>query len=254
MARHVDDLRVALAAMSDRDANDPWWVPAPIVGPDLDRPIRVAVARGVQGADASAIDSHVADGITRAADALADAGYDVCEIEPPGLDEAAALWTTLVFTEIGVILLPKLRPLLGEDSLRFLELALELFPPVDLSAYAEALGARQGIARRWTRFQKRYPLVLAPVSTRLPFPVGQDVADAAGTRGVLESMRFVTPFNLIGLPSVAVPVGRANGLPRGVQLVGDRYREDVCLNAASAIEARCGVLTPIDPREARRDD
>jgi amidase len=32
-----------------------------------------------------------------------------------------------------------------------------------------------------------------------------------------------------------------------VQLIGDRYREDLCLAAAQAIEERVGVFTPIDP-------
>jgi amidase len=36
-------------------------------------------------------------------------------------------------------------------------------------------------------------------------------------------------------------------LPQGVQLIGPRYREDLCLDAAQAIEDRLGVLTPIDP-------
>jgi amidase len=33
LARHVADLRLALAAMSPGDARDPWWVPAPLTGP-----------------------------------------------------------------------------------------------------------------------------------------------------------------------------------------------------------------------------
>ena len=45
-----------------------------------------------------------------------------------------------------------------------------------------------------------------------------------------------------------MPVGVANGLPQAVQIIGDRYREDLCLDAAEAIEARLGVITPIDPR------
>jgi amidase len=31
-------------------------------------------------------------------------------------------------------------------------------------------------------------------------------------------------------------------------VVGPRYREDLCLDAAEAIEARLGVDSPIDPR------
>ena len=54
-------------------------------------------------------------------------------------------------------------------------------------------------------------------------------------------------INALGLPAVALPVGIANGLPQAVQLIGPRYREDVCLDAA-ALEDRLGIITPIDPR------
>jgi hypothetical protein len=39
------------------------------------------------------------------------------------------------------------------------------------------------------------------------------------------SMRLVVAMNLLGLPTAAVPVGVANGLPQGVQLIGPMYRE-----------------------------
>jgi amidase len=47
---------------------------------------------------------------------------------------------------------------------------------------------------------------------------------------------------------VALPVGIGDGLPQAVQVIGPRYREDLCLDAATAIEDRLGILTPIDPR------
>ena len=65
------------------------------------------------------------------------------------------------------------------------------------------------------------------------------------------SMRLTLVANLLGLPSVALPAGIAGGLPQGVQLIGPRYREDLCLAAAQAIEDRLGVITPIDPPPAR---
>jgi len=61
-------------------------------------------------------------------------------------------------------------------------------------------------------------------------------------------MRLVVSVNFLGLPSVAVPVGLADGIPQGVQIIGSRYREDLCLDAAAAIEQQVGVLTPIDPK------
>jgi amidase len=47
---------------------------------------------------------------------------------------------------------------------------------------------------------------------------------------------------------VALPVGIRDGLPQAVQVIGPRYREDLILEAAAAIEDRVGIITPIDPR------
>jgi amidase len=33
-----------------------------------------------------------------------------------------------------------------------------------------------------------------------------------------------------------------------VQIIGPRFREDLCLDAAAVVEAGTGPLTPIDPR------
>jgi amidase len=60
-----------------------------------------------------------------------------------------------------------------------------------------------------------------------------------------QSTQLAVP--VLGLPSIAVPTGVANGLPVGVQIIAGRYREDLCLEAAEAIEARAGVRTPINP-------
>ena len=82
MARHARDLRLALAAMSGPDPRDPWSVPAPLQGPEVARPMRVAVTidPAYQG-----VDPQVAEAVRHAATALAEAGYAVEEREPPSL-------------------------------------------------------------------------------------------------------------------------------------------------------------------------
>ena len=245
MARHVGDLRLALAAMSGPDPRDPWWTPAPLESPAPSTALpRVAVVADPAG---FGVHEDVESGVRQAAEALADAGYSVDEVEPPVVREAAELWSALVFAEITTTMLPLMRPLLSEGAATFMDLSLPQLSEVDLAGFMSALAARQAIARQWSEFHTRYPLVLGPVSTQPAFPVGRDVESAETVANLAGSLALVTTVNLLGLPAVAVPVGVVDGLPQGVQIIGDRYREDLCLDAADAIETRLGVVTPIDP-------
>ena len=61
-------------------------------------------------------------------------------------------------------------------------------------------------------------------------------------------MRMVLAVNLLGLPAVVLPAGTSAGLTQSVQVIAPRYREDLCLDAAAAIEAAAPMPTPIDPR------
>ncbi len=61
---------------------------------------------------------------------------------------------------------------------------------------------------------------------------------------------FTAVFNVLELPSTQIPAGLdAQGLPLGVQVVGARGRDHLCLGVARALEEEFGVLTPIDPRK-----
>jgi amidase len=63
-------------------------------------------------------------------------------------------------------------------------------------------------------------------------------------------MRSALLAPLLGLPGLAVPVGRHGKLRTGVQIMAMRNREDLCLDAGEVIEAAEGVVTPIDPTGA----
>jgi amidase len=53
---------------------------------------------------------------------------------------------------------------------------------------------------------------------------------------------------LAGVPGLAVPTGPVDGVPTGVQIVAERFREDLCFDAGEVIEAMWSPETPIDPR------
>src|SRR5471032_1761603 len=91
LARSIGDLRIGLAAMSGKDARDPWWAPAPLEGPVM--PKRAALCFHPDGLETVAeVKAAVADAGKR----LERAGWVVEEIEnTPPLREAAELQTKL---------------------------------------------------------------------------------------------------------------------------------------------------------------
>ena len=244
LARRVRDVRLGLAAMSARDPRDPWWAPAPLLGEPAARPVRVALtidpAKGGVRAD-------VAAAVREAGNALANAGYAVEEIEPPDVEGVAATWATICINEMRHVTQPWIRKYGGAAINRSLDLTLAAVPDVGLDGYMKALALRAKHIRDWTLFMERYPLVVGPVSTEPPFEIGFDTTSAERHAEVTRAQRLLVAVNLLGFPAVSVPTGVAGGLPLGVQVIGARYREDLCLDAAEAIEAQRPLPTPIEP-------
>jgi amidase len=244
MARHVGDLRLALSVLAGPHVRDPWSVPAPLTRPTPPAPIAVAVVPAPPGGDTA---PEISAGVRAAAAALADAGYAVTEVTPPMLEDAIATWADWLAWEFG-LMGDVLGQIMSTDAMGFFQAFAALRGPADFAASVELQARRHRIARAWSMFFAEYPIILGPTWCQPQFRHGFDIAGPDSAAQTVELMRFVVPMNLLGLPVVCVPAGLANGLPLGVQVIGDRFREDLCLDAAEAIEARLGRITPIDPR------
>ena len=190
---------------------------------------------------------QVRDGVAKAVSALDDAGYVLEEIEPPSIDVAARTLLDMLNTPEIRATWDAMATLLPTDTQRFFSAFYAVAGDSDPVTTMQSFMTRQSLLRAWGEFQETYPLILAPVFTDLPFEAGTDLDDGR-VAATIHGMRMTLAVNTLGLPAVALPVGTAEGLPQGVQLIGGRFREDLCLDAAAAIEERLGILTPIDPR------
>lgn len=110
---------------------------------------------------------------------------------------------------------------------------------------------RNRLSQAWSAFFLDHPIVLGPTWTDIPFLHGEDVRPDSGVEMTIDRLRFITPGNVLGIPAVALPMGVADGLPTGVQIYADRWREDLCLLAAETIEAEIGQICPVDPITAQ---
>ena len=245
MARHVADVRAGLEAVAGFDPRDP--VSLPVVLTDLapGQRVRVAVVADPPGGSTH---PGVIAAVRAAADALADAGHDVVEATPPDMELSYLLWAALLFDELRVIR-DQLDMVMGEGGRTLIANALEKFPKMaDLDIYMSH-GQRDRLAREWGLWFVEHPVLLMPTWSQPAFVADWDISGDEGSMGTLELMRPVLPGNLLGLPCAVVPAGMADGLPVGIQVIGDRYTDLRVLSVAQQVEDRLGVITPIDPRD-----
>ncbi len=244
LARSVSDIRLALSAMAQRDARDATWMPVPLTGPELPRPTGVAIAPSPFGDEVP----EVVAAVKAAGKWLADAGFAVEEIVPPRIDEAQDLWHRLVINEEQRVLAPMIRKF-GDDRSRYnLDCHIAYAPKLDGDGILACFEKRLAVMRAWQLFQEKYPIIILPVSSQLPFRFGQDQESDDVARDVIHAQRSLLAIPALGFPSLTVPTGIAGGKPVGVQVVAGRFREDVCCAAGEVIEARASTFTPIDPR------
>ena len=112
---------------------------------------------------------------------------------------------------------------------------------------SRSLVRRTTLLRQWRLFLDQYAVVLMPVSGELPFPDDLDQQGAAGFDRVWEAQLTMRALPAMGLPGLAVTTQLIDGVPVGVQIVAAHYREDLCLLAGEAIEARGVPVSPVDP-------
>jgi amidase len=249
LTRRVADARVAFAAMAAGDPNDPRWVDVPLEGPVPGKPIRVALVPDPGGR--GGVDPAITAALQQAARWLGEAGYAVEEVSPPEFGQAIDLWAKLAMDDV----IAALEPFVAKYGDAAIKTALgywrALHPPAGHARVLEAMGERDALLRLWQLFLEDHPLILMPTSNEPPFAVGRDVVSAAETWILMKAQATQLAIPVLGLPSVSVPTGvvpvAGGQIPVGVQIVAGRYREDLCLAAAEAIEARAAMKTPVDP-------
>ncbi len=237
MARRVADLRTALSLVAGRDPRDPESVDAVLAGP-TPNPRRAAVV-----AELPHIEVHPSarDAVRRVGDLLADEGWEVVDTLPPEFELVGDRWSRLLVADIAAMQ-PVLDELLSDDARAVLSGFVEAYPPDEVPPPVVHLD-RHRLIRAWSAFLTEHPVLVGPTWIQPPFPHGADLDIEVTTA----RLQFITPGNLLGLPSCAVPTGVTDGLPTGVQVYADRWREDLCLDVAEVIEGHLGIVTPVDP-------
>ncbi len=243
IARTVPDLRLGLAAMSAPDARDPWWCPAPLTGPAAPRTVALCLRP-----DGLETQPEVVGALLDAAARLRDAGWTVDEVDalPPirdAIESQVVLWMGDGY-EAMVAAADREG---DEGAITALAGQAALARNITAAQLSAALVKRATITRLWQIFLERHPVVLLPVCAELPFDADLDLQGPEACARVWKAQMTMVGLPLTGLPALTVSTGMAGDRPVGVQLVAGRFREDLCLAAGEAIEARGVPPMPMDP-------
>jgi amidase len=103
-----------------------------------------------------------------------------------------------------------------------------------VQALAEAEQVRVQFTAEVDAALRQVDVLVLPTMPEFPLAL----ADAADTRAVLGMTMFVRPFNLSGHPALSIPLGSAEGLPVGLQLVGAKGADETLLAIAGRLLER----------------
>jgi amidase len=243
IARTVEDVRLGLVAMSAPDARDPWWVPAPLHGPDVPRLAAVCThPDGMQSAP------EVVTALLEAAQRLRDAGWHVVALdELPAIQSVCEAQISLWMGDGYDAMLRAAQDDGDAGAIAALSGQQAIAKALTLQSYSDALKLRATVTRAWQLFLERYPVVLLPVSAELPFDANLDLRDAASYERCWRAQATMVGLPLTGLPCMSLATGEVDGKPVGVQILAGRFREDLCLAVGEAIESRGPQVRVVSP-------
>jgi len=100
--------------------------------------------------------------------------------------------------------------------------------------YVKALRVKALIKQAFDRAFEKYDVILGPVAPTTALPIGESLSDPI--KMYLGDI-YTVSVNLAGLPGICLPCGKdRNGLPVGLQLLGQTFAEKKIIRAAYAFE------------------
>jgi aspartyl-tRNA(Asn)/glutamyl-tRNA(Gln) amidotransferase subunit A len=239
ITRTVGDAALMLSIISGPDLRDmtAWNCSATDFSADLDKGVRgLRIAWSPKLGYIDALDAEIEVACRKSLDVLSEQGAIIEEADPK-LERAGEIIRVLWFAGARSIVDDVPGAARAHMDPGFLHCA-EQGRGISATQYLAAYSARADLYRAMLDFHSRYDLLMTPMMPITAFEVGR-VAPAGGPYGKdwLDWSPYSYPFNLTQQPAASVPCGlSADGLPIGVQIVGNRGADAVVLQAAWTLE------------------
>ncbi|MEY7847633.1 amidase [Natrarchaeobius sp. A-rgal3] len=254
LTRTVEDAALMTAMMAGYDERDPLSVP------NTDPPLLEAVRSGVGGLrigyvpefDVFPVEPRVREVVDDAVFAFEEAGASVEEVElsiDTTQNELSSLWLRQIgmlyqsqvegFADQGIDLVGDHR---DELTPAFVDL-LDRTRDISVSAYKRDDHVRTKIYDAISSALESYDLLVTPTLATGPVENASEGSTVGATDVAGESVDpligwcLTYPLNFTGHPAASIPAGfDEDGLPVGMQLVGDRFDDETVITASAVFE------------------
>jgi amidase len=232
LTRGVSDTALFLDAVGDADGSG-GFVAAAARPPAR---LRIAVSKRIPPGVLARLDDGCARAVDDTAELLRSLGHEVSELDPEyGVDTFAAVvprYLRGIHDDAAAMAHP-------ERLERRTRGIVRLGGLVPAALLQRALDGEAQLAERLNRVLSDHDLLLTPATAAPPPRIGQ--LQGRGALWTLNRVAAMVPYNgvwnVTGQPAASVPAGfGADGLPRGVQLVGRPRDEATLLSLAAHIE------------------
>ena len=237
MARTAEDLEILFRVVAGFDSGDPMSARIPIEEVTEEEVRELTIGYFEEHPDAP-VTPETRAAVQKAASALRDAGLRVEPITLDVLTEAREHWWTVFVRLAAELLLPEFK---GREHETSAILTYTDRPPTKEDLLT-AWFRRDQLRLRLAEQMSRVPVVICPVCSIPAFRHGEREWTVEGKRVTyLDAMSYTQWFNLLGNPAVVVPVRQSpEGLPIGVQIVGQANAEELILRVARLLEQLIG--------------
>ncbi len=246
-ARTVTDLAVAYDALQGHDPADPGQAPRPV------EPVADVMATGIAGLRIGRLggyfDAPLGEAARTAVSRIAEALH-ASAVPAPALAAAGRSAAFIITAAEGAQQhMHHLRHRRTEmEPLSRDRLLAGSLVPAQWYLHAQKVRAlwRDAMAALF----RDWDVLIAPATAVPAQPLGQELLRIDGQTMPLRPSfgLFTQPITCIGLPVLAVPVQKAEGLlPIGIQLIAAPWREDLLIRVAAALEGAGICAAPVAP-------
>ncbi len=239
LARSVRDAAVVFDAIAGHDRRDPASSRCRQVetAPELGCSIRGLRIGFPQNFFFERLDADVESSVRGALARAESLGVVVVPVRLPDMEAVAAVGRVILLCEASAMMEPHLRNRgqFGADVLALLDQG-RLVAATD---YIQAQRLRKKMQREFAAVWRDVDCLIAPATPTAAPRVGENKVRLGGREEDVRILttRLVRGFNVLGLPSLAMPCGlTAAGLPVGLQIVGPAMEEALVLRVGAAME------------------